>query len=395
MAQTSPVSAQSVSPTDYKGFAQRIDQIRKKTLANLSEKDVKHLQAVERVGRLLKLIGYLTAWIMPNPISVIGLSAGNTTRWAMAHHILHKGYDRVPNAPARFTSRVFAHKWRRFVDWFDWLHPAGWAYEHNILHHCHTGEDTDPDLLARETAYLRELRLPRVIKYIMLFLIGVTWKFTFYAPSTTSVINPKTGKRIGNKDIAYISILDIFKWGDARVRRLWTHAYLPYGLWHFAIIPALFLPLGTTAALFVLCNKLLAEMLANFHTFVIVGPNHTGDDLYRFAEHPKSKDQYYVTQILASVNYQTGTPWRDFSQMWLNYQIEHHLFPDVPMSKYKDMQPEIKKLCAQYGIPYLQESVWVRFRKMLDVCIGKTHQREITITDYQTSQAKSESGLHV
>ena len=132
---------------------------------------MQHLRSVERVGWVFKLIGYLTAWWLPNPISVVCLSLGQTTRWGIAHHVLHRGYDRVHGVPKRFTSTVFGAGWRRFVDWFDWIHPFGWSYEHNVLHHCHTGEETDPDLLERETAYLQSARIPMFVKYLMLLLI--------------------------------------------------------------------------------------------------------------------------------------------------------------------------------------------------------------------------------
>ena len=35
----------------------------------------------------------------------------------------------------------------RYLDWLDWMLPEAWVFEHNVLHHSHTGEDADPDLL--------------------------------------------------------------------------------------------------------------------------------------------------------------------------------------------------------------------------------------------------------
>lgn len=372
-----PCKENSKPAPDYDKFALAIDKLRSETLTTLNQNDYLHLRRVERRGRLFKLLGYLTAWIIPNPISAFCIHLGHSTRWGMAHHILHKGYDRIPGIPKRYTSKTFAQGWRRFIDWFDWIIPQGWAYEHNVLHHCHTGENVDPDLVERETEYLRQANFPRAIKYVVLFLAAITWKFTFYAPSTTSVLNPNNQKRIGSKHITYISILDIFKFNNAHVRRLWMSCYLPYGCWHFIVIPLLFLPLGKMAVLFVFLNKILAEAMANFHAFLVVGPNHTGEDLHRFGFHPKTKGQFYAVQVLGSVNYHTGTEWGDYSQMWLNYQIEHHLFSELPMSKYRDIQPILKALCAEHHIPYIQESVWVRFKKMADICVGKTSMQQL------------------
>ncbi len=66
----------------------------------------------------------------------------------------------------------------------------------------------------------------------------------------------------------------------------------------------------------------------------------------------------------------SGTEFLDHSQIWLNYQIEHHIFPYLPMLRYREVQPKVKALCAQSGIPYVQDSIWKRFGKMLDICVA-------------------------
>ena len=161
------------------------------------------------------------------------------------------------------------------------------------------------------------------------------------------------------------------------VRRLWLSCYLPYAAWHFGLVPLLFLPLGPAAVWCVLVNKLLAEALTNAHAFLVIAPNHTADDLYRFAFHYDRKEEFYATQVLGSANYRCGGEVVDYLSIWLNYQIEHHLIPDLPMRQYTRIQPEVKRLCAEHGIPYRQESVFRRFGRMLDVAVGKTSMREL------------------
>jgi fatty acid desaturase len=123
-------------------------------------------------------------------------------------------------------------------------------------------------------------------------------------------------------------------------------------------------------------NSVVAEALTNAHTFLVVGPNHTGDDLYRFENRPTSKGEFYVRQVIGSVNYRTGGDVNDWLHMWLNYQIEHHLFPDIPMRTCQRVQPRVKALCERFGVPYLQEPVTRRFGKMLDVFVGRTSMRK-------------------
>ena len=366
-----------LSAINIHGFAQDIEKLRKETFESLSESDFHHLQKIERYGKLSTVVGYLTAWIIPNPLTAFLLSLGQFTRWLLAHHIMHRGYDRVPGIPKRYTSKHFARGYRRYVDWFDWLYPEAWDYEHNILHHYHTCEEHDPDLAERHTKFLRQINLPYFVKYILLILAGLTWKYTYYAPSTLSVLDPADDKRLKKDHIAYITFKNIFHFNNRHVRTLWLKCYIPYFAFNFVLIPLAFLPLGSTAAWFVLINKLMAECITNFHSFFVIAPNHTADDLYRFDFHYENKPEFYVTQVLGSVNYNCGNDFVDYMSIWLNYQIEHHIFPELPMTKYREVQPKVKALCKKHNIAYRQESIFKRFGRMMDVCIGRTSMKEL------------------
>jgi hypothetical protein len=91
------------------------------------EEDLRHLKKMELWGRICTLLGYATAWIIPNPISAFLISQGIFTRWALiTHPISHGGYDKIPDVPVRYTSKRYASGWRRFLDWCDWIHPDAW-----------------------------------------------------------------------------------------------------------------------------------------------------------------------------------------------------------------------------------------------------------------------------
>lgn len=362
---------------DVHGFAEALEEIRRTAQEEISYEDYLHLRKIERMGRFSTALGVVTCWIFPNPLTAFAFSLGQFTRWLLAHHITHKGYDKVPGIPKRYTAKHFARGWRRFVDWFDWLHPEAWDYEHNILHHYHTGEAADPDLAERHAEFLRQLKLPYSLKYVLLGLASLTWKYTYYAPNTLSVLDPDTNRRIAKDHVLYITIRNIFQFRNRHVRRLWLSCYLPYAGFHFVLFPLLFLPFGYFAVMSAFINKVLAECITNFHSFLVIGPNHTAEDLYRFEFHYEGKKEFYVTQVLGSANYRCGTEFLDYMSIWLNYQIEHHLFPDLPMTKYRDIQPKIKEVCERFGVPYKQESIWKRFQRMVNVCVGKTSMRRL------------------
>lgn len=364
-----------LSEEDLQTFVDEINALREEIDASLGEEDLEHLKKIERIGRTCTVIGLMTAGIAPNPVSAICLSVGRSTRWLMMHHIGHRGYDKVPGVPAKYTSKVFARGRRRFLDWADWMVPEAWIYEHNVLHHSYTGEEEDPDLIERNAKMLRDEGLPMSLRYALLVLLGLSWRSTYYAPNTlrTWMNRPSEVKRRardGNTSFeeALAGEKDINK-------ALWKTCYIPYGVLNFAILPIPYLAFGPWSAFSALCNSLIAEGLTNLHTFCVVGPNHTGDDLYRFEDRPESKGEHYVRQIIGSVNFQTGNDWIDYGHLWLNYQIEHHIWPDIPMLKYREVQPKVEALCRKYDIPYVQESVFTRVKKMMDVAVGKTSMR--------------------
>jgi fatty acid desaturase len=277
------------------------------------------------------------------------------------HHVGHRGYDKVPGVPPEYTSRVFARGKRRRLDWNDWMVPEAWIYEHNVLHHAHTGEEDDPDLVERNTEDLRTPRLPKLARYATVALLGATWRVSYYAPKTIATWMRRHGPV-----------------EDAEVRKtLVWQCYVPYALWHFAALPAAYLPLGPWAAASALVNSIAADVLTNMHTFFVVGPNHTGDDVYRFDARPRSRAEHVVRQVVGSVNYRTGGDVQDYLHLFLNYQIEHHLFPDLPMRQYQRIQPEVRAICEEHGVPYVQEGVVARFKKLVSVIVGDAKMRRV------------------
>ena len=73
-------------------------------------------------------------------------------------------------------------------------------------------------------------------------------------------------------------------------------------------------------------NLFYAELMTNAHAFLAIVTNHAGNDMYRFREgcRPYS-GSFYLRQVLASVDFWTGSDLNDFMHGYLNYQIEHHL----------------------------------------------------------------------
>jgi len=53
-----------------------------------------------------------------------------------------------------------------------------------------------------------------------------------------------------------------------------------------------------------------------------------------------------------------GHPIYDYFQGFLNYQIEHHLFPQIPSYKYPIIAPKLKAIFEKHKIPYITQTFW-------------------------------------
>ena len=302
----------------------------------------------------------------------------------------------MPGIPHRYTSKGFAQGWRRWLDWPDWIHPKAWVYEHNVLHHRFTGEADDPNMVDAHTEYLRTLPIPRALKYLGLVGVAMVWKVVYYTPGTFITLNAEALTRKPMGTIDRLNLGHIFGIHRADVRRLWWHCYLPFGLLHFVGAPLLIgLCFGQTAAWVFLINRVLAELVHNVHAFIVILPNHTAPDLSRFDFHYHDRHSFLVCQMMSTVNYRTGHPVGDYLQFWLNYQIEHHLFPDLPMTAYAALVPKVRAICERHGVPYHQEPLSQRLWPMAKVFIGDAQMEVVSSWSAVSTDGQRHTGSTV
>jgi NADPH-dependent stearoyl-CoA 9-desaturase len=55
--------------------------------------------------------------------------------------------------------------------------------------------------------------------------------------------------------------------------------------------------------------------------------------------------------MLGTANFRAG-PVLAFTSGHLCYQIEHHLFPDLPSNRLPEIAERVRALCANYDLPY-------------------------------------------
>ncbi|MFD7842499.1 fatty acid desaturase family protein [Nocardia sp. NPDC059764] len=74
----------------------------------------------------------------------------------------------------------------------------------------------------------------------------------------------------------------------------------------------------------------------------------------------ETRGEWYLRQFLGSANFPSGPVGRILTGS-LGYQIEHHLFPDVPSNRLPDVARQVRELAEQYGLPYTCRSIVVQY----------------------------------
>lgn len=389
-----------IKQLDYDGFAKEVTALGKELLKNTGQADVDHLNKIVNWRNIAAAIGVTTMWMPPNPLTIIALSTWTYASWTMiAHHTCHGGYNRVD--AGKFNSRGFAigSVKKRIEDWCDWMMPEAWNVEHNRLHHYHLGEDLDPDLVERNLSFLRDMNAPKPLKYGVALALMPIWKSYYYAPNTFKELQVTKWRQEGrelpeqfdpNEPVTLRMLFfpkDDVDEAVAEVinpTKLMLQVMAPFLLCRFILLPAplLLLPGALWPTLFshAVVNLVLAEMLTNIHGFITIVTNHAGPDIYKFRDEvlPRS-GSFYVRQVVSSANYNGGNDLLDFSQGWLNYQIEHHVWPDLSMKQYQIGAPKLEEICQKYGVPYVKENVFVRLAKTLNIMVGQSSMRDFPI----------------
>src|SRR5579862_2080875 len=101
-------------------FTHDLDELQDRLRRSVGSDDVRYIRNCEIAGRLCTAVGFATAWLAFNPLSVLLIAVGQAARWGIAHHILHRAFDGIPGVPDRFRGSRFGRGWRRMFDWNEW-----------------------------------------------------------------------------------------------------------------------------------------------------------------------------------------------------------------------------------------------------------------------------------
>jgi fatty acid desaturase len=325
--------AHGLTPAQLDALEHELELLRAKVVGQLGAEDVAYIRRVIRIQRWAEVTGRASLFLgfLP-PFWLLGAGALSLSKildnMEIGHNVLHGQYDWTKDPSLSSTD----------FEWDSSCPAKGWQHYHNYLHHTFTNiTEKDRDLGYGVIRISAEKPWTPANLGNPLYAFGLALIFDH-------------GIMLHDVDFGHVRA-GKKSWADAKrslkngLRKSGTLAFRDYIMW-----PAFTGPLF----LFTLTANALANVVRNLWAFIIIFCGHFPNGALEFTEEEcegESKGHWYFRQMLGSANITGGRLFHIMSGN-LSFQIEHHLFPDIPARRYQQIAPEVREICQRYGIPY-------------------------------------------
>jgi len=328
-----PTTVPHLTPAQLDAFGEELDAIRQRVLADRGERDADYIRGMIRAQRGLEVAGrgLLFLSFLP-PAWLAGTTALSLSKildnMEIGHNVMHGQYDWMRD-PA-LNSRQF--------EWDTACPGDQWRHSHNYMHHTHTnivGKDRDIGygvLRMSEDQPWHPYYLGNPI-WATLLAVFFQYGVALHDLEAERLVSGET--TLGDKRDLIGSIVH-------KIRGQWLKDYV------------LFPVLAGPQAPLVFAGNMTANLARNLWSFTIIFCGHFPDGTVEFSEEEtaeESRGQWYFRQLLGSANIAGGKLFHIMSGN-LSFQIEHHLFPDLPAHRYAEIATEVREICERYGLPY-------------------------------------------
>jgi linoleoyl-CoA desaturase len=118
---------------------------------------------------------------------------------------------------------------------------------------------------------------------------------------------------------------------------------------HYAIwigVPLFFWSAEAVAMFYI-----LRTILLGYAMYAILAPGHFPAEAQRMTDEARGVADFFTLQTAGTVSFRTGLVGR-FLCSGLEYQVEHHLFPNISHVHYPEVSVAVQAFCAEHGLSY-------------------------------------------
>ncbi|HET9073511.1 MAG TPA: acyl-CoA desaturase, partial [Solirubrobacteraceae bacterium] len=252
----------------------------------------------------------------------------------IGHNVMHGQWDWMRDPAIHSTS------W----EWDNASPAAQWKHSHNELHHTYTnviGRDNDLGYGI--------MRVDEDQRWIPFYLAQPLWNlinaclFEYGIAAYDLELGKNLKKRRRQDPEFRARVSHVLAKIRAQVKK------------DYVVHPLLSGPSAPTT----LVANLTANLLRNLWTHSVIMCGHFPEGVETFSRRSiegETRGEWYLRQMLGSANI-SGSDFMHLMTGNLSFQIEHHLFPDLPSNRYKEIAPKIQDIFERYGLTYTTGSL--------------------------------------
>jgi len=337
-----------LSDADIESLAVELDAIRQDVEDSLGERDSRYIhrtiaaqRGLEVAGRVLLAFGSKrSAWLAGTATLALAKIIENME---IGHNVIHGQWDWM-NDP-----EIHSSTW----EWDMTGAAKHWRVTHNFSHHKYTnilGMDDDVGYgilrVTRDEPW-RPYNVGNLL-FNTVLAVGFEWGI--------GLQHLQLSKMLEGPESRTATFTRMREFGAKAARQL---------VKDYAAYPALTALSPRAGFAATVKANILANILRNVWANAVIFCGHFPDGAEKFAlsdMEGESKGQWYLRQMLGSANIDAG-PVLAFMTGNLSYQIEHHLYPDLPSYRLAEISVRVRALCDKYDLPYTSGPMLVQFSK--------------------------------
>jgi len=349
---------------NIESLGRELDAIRQQVLDTRGERDARYIRTViksqrslEAGSRLVLLFSlFPPAWL----IGTAGLSVAKILEnMEIGHNVLHGQWDWMRDPKIHSTT------W----EWDNASPAEQWKHAHNEEHHTYTnviGKDGDLGYGIMRVDEDQPWHPFHLGQPLWNAINAVLFQYGIAAYDLKLVKNLRNAERRNNPAFRARVKATLRKIGRQATRDYFVHPMLS----------------GPSAVTTVTAN-VTANVVRNLWTHSVIMCGHFPEGVETFAYNSidgETRGQWYLRQMLGSANI-SGSRLMHLMTGNLSFQIEHHLFPDLPSNRYQEIAPQVKEVFDRYGLTYtsgpLIHQVASAWRKVIRLSLPNDFPRSL------------------